>query len=67
MALAHFNLGVVLEDRQKKSAAVLAYQEALKHSPDFLEAHCNLAQLYEKLGRKRDAFRHYAAANRLSG
>jgi Tfp pilus assembly protein PilF len=57
----------VLEDRQKKSAAVLAYQEALKHSPDFLEAHCNLAQLYEKLGRKRDAFRHYAAANRLSG
>jgi hypothetical protein len=26
-----------------------------------------LAQLYEKLGRKRDAFRHYAAANRLSG
>jgi Tfp pilus assembly protein PilF len=57
----------VLEDRQKKSAAVLAYQEALKHSPNFLEAHCNLAQLYEKLGRKRDAFRHYAAANRLSG
>jgi Tfp pilus assembly protein PilF len=39
----------------------------LVHAPEFFEAHCNLAQLYEKLGRKRDAFRHYAAANRIQG
>jgi tetratricopeptide (TPR) repeat protein len=65
LALAHFNLGVVLEDQQKKSAALSSYKETLKYAPDFLEAHCNLAHLYEQLGRKRDAFRHYAAAKRI--
>jgi tetratricopeptide (TPR) repeat protein len=65
LALAHFNLGVVLEDQQKKSGAIAAYQEAVRQAPDFREAHCNLAQLYEALGRQRDALRHYAAAKRL--
>jgi tetratricopeptide (TPR) repeat protein len=66
-ALAHFNLAVVLEDQQLTTRALAAYQEAVKQAPDFREAHCNLAQLYEALGRKRDAIRHYAAAKRLKG
>ncbi len=46
-AVAHFNLGVVLEDRQDKSGALAAYVEALRCAPDFREAHCNLAGLYQ--------------------
>ena len=60
-----FKLAVVLEDQADKSGA-LTFAEALKRDPDFREAHCNLAQLYEQLGRRRDAVRHYAAAKRLT-
>jgi hypothetical protein len=42
-----------------------AVAEALRRAPDFREAHCNLAALYEQLGRRRDAIRHYATAKRL--
>ena len=45
--------------------AVVAYAEALKRAPDFWEAHCNLVQFYEQLGRRVDAIRHCASAKRL--
>ena len=66
LALAHFNLAVVLEDQHHKSEAVAAYEAALRADPTFREAHWNLAQLYERLGRRRDAGRHNATAKRLN-
>lgn len=65
LALAHFNLGVILEDQHDDAGAVAAYKQALAQDPRFKEAHCSLAELYEKLGKQRDALRHYAAAKRL--
>ena len=65
LALAHFNLGVILEDQHDDTGAVTAYKEAVAQDPRFKEAHCHLAELYEKLGKQRDALRHYAAAKRL--
>ncbi|MEO7862460.1 MAG: hypothetical protein ABIU05_18910 [Nitrospirales bacterium] len=44
-------VSVVLEDHADKSGALAAYAEALKRAPGFREAHCNLAHLYEQLGR----------------
>ena len=65
LAIAHFNLGVVLEDQDDIQGALTAYQETLRWAPAFRDAHCHLAQLYEHLGRPRDAVHHYAAAKRL--
>ena len=64
-SLAHFYLAVVLEDQQDKSGALVAYEEAPKLAPAFREAHRNGAQLYEQLGGRRDAVRHYASAKWL--
>jgi tetratricopeptide (TPR) repeat protein len=66
LALAHFNLAIVLEDQHNTSGALAAYEAALTADPTFRDAHWYLAHLYEKLGRRRDAVRHYAAAKRLT-
>jgi Tfp pilus assembly protein PilF len=47
------------------TAANAAYEATLRADPTFRDAHGNVAQLYEQLGRRRDALRHYAAATRL--
>ncbi|MEP7154047.1 MAG: tetratricopeptide repeat protein, partial [Nitrospira sp.] len=64
VAVAHFNLGVVLEDRGQDTSAITAYQRALELDPGFRMPHCHLAELYERLGRPQDALRHYSAARR---
>ena len=64
LAIAYFNLGVVLEDRGRDAAAITAYEKALQRDPRLKQAHCNLGELYERQGRPTDALRHYAAAKR---
>ena len=65
-ALLHFNLGVLLEDMDRRREAVLAYEAALRVSPDFADCHYNLSLLYQALQRPRDAIRHMAHYRRLS-
>ena len=50
---------------KREQEAIYASEEALRRNLDFRDAHYNQAQLYERLGRRRDAVRHYAAAKRL--
>ncbi|MBW3672270.1 MAG: tetratricopeptide repeat protein, partial [Acidobacteria bacterium] len=57
-AVAAYNLGVVLQDAGRYRDAVLAYRRAIEIDESFADAHYNIAQLYEKLGEKADAFRH---------
>ena len=61
-----FNLGVVLEDLDRKSDAVAAYERALRGDPRLADGHYNLALLYEVLGRPQDAIRHMAQYRRLT-
>ena len=61
-AVAAFNLGTILEDQGRESEALCAYNAAL---PDLADAHHNLAHLYEKLGRRKDAIRHLRALHVL--
>ena len=55
-----YNLGVLLDDMNRSAAAVAAYEGALKLDPFFVDAHYNLALLYKRLRRPRDAIRHMA-------
>lgn len=60
-----FNLGVLLEDRGQKDAAVEAYCAALEIDPALADAHYNLALLYESGKKPKEAIRHMAQYRRL--
>jgi tetratricopeptide (TPR) repeat protein len=64
-ALLSFNLAVLLEDLERESEAVLVYRDALALDPGFADAHFNLARLYERKGKSKDALRHLLAYRRL--
>ena len=64
-ALAWYNLGVLLEDRQRPAEALPAYERAIAADPELADAHYNLALLYEHAGRKQEAVRHFAIYRKL--
>jgi tetratricopeptide (TPR) repeat protein len=65
VALLHFNLGVALEDAMQTDAAIRAYEHSLAIDSDLADAHFNIARLHDRLGRAKQAIRHYSAYRRL--
>ena len=64
-AVLLYNLGVLLEDMERKSDALAAYERSLGADPGFADCHYNVALLYEVLGKPREAIRHMAQYRRL--
>jgi tetratricopeptide (TPR) repeat protein len=64
-AFIAFNLGVVLEDLDRESEAILAYRDALALDPGFRDAHYNLARLYERAQDPKASLRHLLAYRRM--
>ena len=62
-----YNLGVLFEDMGRTPDAVLAYEAALAGDPDLADGHYNLALLYERLAKPKDAIRHMARYRMLTG
>ncbi len=62
-----YNLGVLLDDMDRKAEAVAAYEAALSGDPGLADGHYNLALLYEKLKKPKDAIRHMARYRALMG
>ena len=62
-----YNLGVLLDDMDRKAEAVTAYEAALSGDPELADGHYNLALLYEKLKKPKDAIRHMARYRALVG
>jgi len=52
---AHLNLGYILSQQGKYEEAIQQYQSALRGQPGSLPAMSQLAQLYERTGRLREA------------
>ena len=65
-ALLLYNLGVLLQDMDRKPEAAESYEAALQLDPAMADAHYNLALLCEELGRAREAIRHMAQYRRLT-
>jgi tetratricopeptide (TPR) repeat protein len=65
-ALLLYNLGVLLQDMDRKAEAMESYEAALHLDPAMADAHYNLALLCEDLGRAREAIRHMAQYRRLT-
>jgi tetratricopeptide (TPR) repeat protein len=61
-----FNLGVLLEDQNRRSDAITTYREALDLDPTLADAHFNLARLFEREHNRREALRHLLAYRRLT-
>ena len=57
---------MLLEDLGRRPDALEAYKAALRADPSLTDAHYNVALLYEKLKRPRDALRHMAQYRRLN-
>ncbi len=55
-----FNVGVLLDDMERPREAIQAYEAALRGDPGLADGHYNLALLYEKFGKPKDALRHMA-------
>ena len=51
----------------RKNEAMEAYEAALRGNPDLADCHYNLALLYEKLKKPKEAIRHMAQYRRLMG
>jgi tetratricopeptide (TPR) repeat protein len=64
-AVLLYNLGIVLEDLERKPEAATLYERALKVDPTFADCHYNLALLCEALGKPQQAIRHMAQYRRL--
>ena len=61
-----FNIGVLLEDMGHDPQSALLYEAAIRHDPALADAHYNLALVYERLGKGREAIRHMAQYRRLT-
>ena len=60
--MAHYNLGIALNDRGKIDEAIAHYQQAIELRPGYAEAHYNLARLLAQKGQLDDAVTHYEKA-----
>jgi tetratricopeptide (TPR) repeat protein len=61
---ARVNVGRLLHERKQVKLleeAATMYESAVQHEPTHADAHFNLAQLYERLGKKALAVRHLKA------
>ena len=65
-AEVHQRLGLLYRKRNENENAVRSFLCAVECDPMSVEAHRNLAELYEKLGHKREAMRHLSTLHRLS-
>jgi tetratricopeptide (TPR) repeat protein len=60
--MAHYNLGIVLNDRGKTDEAMAHYQRAIELRPSYAEAHYNLGRLLAQNGQLDQAVTHYEKA-----
>jgi tetratricopeptide (TPR) repeat protein len=60
--MAHYNLGIALNNQGKTDEAIAHYREAIELRPSYAEAHYNLGRLLARKGQLDDAVTHYEKA-----
>jgi Flp pilus assembly protein TadD len=62
LAIAHYSLGLLLQESSRHDDAVQHYQEAIRLKPDYFEAHNNLGNVLLALERYQEAIERYEKA-----
>jgi Flp pilus assembly protein TadD len=65
LPVMHTNLGVALDARGERDAAIQHFQEALDIEPDYVHAHYNLGNTLSAVGDRAGAVNHYRQALEL--
>ena len=65
-AKASYSLGVLAASRGDERAAVQRLEDAVRHNPNYFEAHLVLADVFRASGRFADARQHYEQSLRLN-
>jgi tetratricopeptide (TPR) repeat protein len=65
-AIAHINLGVALEEEDRKPEALAEYRKAIEIEPNRFQARNNVANLLAAMGLREEAYREYQEALRLN-
>ena len=60
--MANYDLGVLFEARGDTARAAEAYEAELQAHPKVYQAHFNLGKILSRIGRAKDAARHFGAA-----
>lgn len=60
--MAHYNLGIALNDQGNADKAIDHYRQAVELRPSYAEAHYNLGRLLAQKGQFDDAIIHYEKA-----
>lgn len=63
---AHFDLGLVYEEKGDVAKAIAAYETELQHNDKGFRSCFNLAKLLDKAGRKQEALTHYRRVAELA-
>lgn len=66
-SVAAYDLGVALQDQERLDEAAQAYEMSLTADDRNADAHYNLAVVYEALGDRQAAFRHFKSYKSLTG
>jgi tetratricopeptide (TPR) repeat protein len=64
-AMAHYNLGLLLDERDEVEAAIVHYRAGLAVKPDMPDAHNNLARALARRGEFDEAMHHYRESLRI--
>jgi len=60
--MAHYNLGIALNDQGDADGAIAHYRQAIELRPNYAEAHYNLGRLLVQKGQLDEAIEHYEKA-----
>jgi tetratricopeptide (TPR) repeat protein len=60
--MAHYNLGIAINEQGDPEAAIAHYRQALELRPNYAEAHYNLGRLLVQKGELDEAIVHYEKA-----
>jgi tetratricopeptide (TPR) repeat protein len=60
--MAHYNLGIALNDQGDADGAIAHYRQAIELRPSYAEAHYNLGRLLVQKGQLDEAIGHYEKA-----
>jgi tetratricopeptide (TPR) repeat protein len=60
--MAHYNLGIALNDQGDADGAIAHYRQAVELRPSYAEAHYNLGRLLAQKGQLDEAIVHYEKA-----